>query len=186
MKGRAALEARASEDSVPVLRAERHLRLRGVLIPLGTLSERSVAECIDAISWANNVRPLSVRPPWIAELLQAGKATLQPGICSSCGLADVEPWANPARTLCVACQPPMPPFVERVLASLHGRGLGARTEAVDERRAYVYARHPYGPEASVTIEAISDAWAKTDSGSIVHPSDVVDRLLAQLRKRGPS
>lgn len=44
-------------------------------MPLSVLAERSVAECIDAISWANNARPLELRPGWIGELVAAGRAS---------------------------------------------------------------------------------------------------------------
>jgi hypothetical protein len=106
--------ARAGAESLPAIGAEWHLRLRGVLIPLGELGARSVAECIDAISWANNRRPLADRPAWIGQLLSEGRAILQPGICAACGCDDEHAcrpngcaWVDLEHTLCSACDPAM-------------------------------------------------------------------------------
>jgi hypothetical protein len=187
-----ATAARAGEESLPAIGAERHLRLRGVLIPLGELWQRTVAECIDAISWANNRRRLASRPRWIGELLNAGKASLQPGICAGCGCDDEHAcrggcaWVDPARTICSACDPSMSIFVSRVVTILHTKGLGARAEHVDHARAYIFASHPYGRgEASMTVEVISDGYARSETGSIVNPSDVALRIVNQLRKGAP-
>lgn len=171
--------ARAGSDSLPAIGAERHLRLRGVLIPLAVLADRSVAECIDAISWAHNRRPIAARPGWIGELLTQGKASLCGGECGEpvCASWPCENWGLTGER----CDQ----FVDRVLALLHGKGLGARVELVSPSRAYVYASHPYGPERSITIDVTSASYAQSATGSVVNPWDVCDRLLAELRRRQP-
>lgn len=174
--------ARAGAESLPAIGAERQLRLRGILIPLEVLAGRSVAECIDAISWAHNRRPLEARPAWIGELLKDGTAKVCGGDCAQsadcCGPPEpCKHWGLPGQR----CDQ----FVERVLGLLHGKNLGARVELVAPARAYIYASHPYGPERSTTIDVTSASYALSASGSVVNPWDVCERLLADLRRRDP-
>jgi hypothetical protein len=106
---RAAAQALAGKDSHAAKSAQRWLRGRGVAVRIDVLGRRSLADCIDAIAWCRNRRPLSVRPAWLAALLQSGRARLVSGVCAVCGCSDYDPcplgcgWTNQAETLCTAC-----------------------------------------------------------------------------------
>jgi hypothetical protein len=110
-KGELAKTARAGEKSLVARRAQATLLRRGVRVSLHELGQRTVAECIDASAWAQNFRPLALRPAWLGELVFSGKARLAKGVCSGCARGDrslssrvfVVAWADETQTLCVDC-----------------------------------------------------------------------------------
>jgi hypothetical protein len=106
-KGELAKTARAGEKSLVSRRAQATLSRRGVRVSLCELGRRTVAECIDASAWAQNVRPLALRPSWLGELVRSGKARLAKGVCANCGRIDGADagWTDETRTLCTLCGP---------------------------------------------------------------------------------
>jgi hypothetical protein len=114
--------ARAGEHSVAARGARRALLLRGVSIARRLLGRQTLAECIDAIGWARNRRPVSARPAWIGALLDTGRAHLVGGVCAVCGCTDRRAcapfgcsWTTRARTLCSACDPRETLTLERLV-----------------------------------------------------------------------
>lgn len=121
-------KARAGRASAAARRARDELRRRGVAVRLRELGRRSLAECIDAINWANNRRPIAVRPAWIGELLDEGRARLLAGVCLACGdTGKRNPelvWATVDRTICEACFDPVHRARPTVGDRLRARGWG--------------------------------------------------------------
>lgn len=90
---------------------ETQLRLveRGLFVPLRALWVRPFNDCVNAQSWARNLRPTKAMPPWLAELVGAGVAQHLGGWCRECGASDRRSvgfrvrWADKSDTLCVSC-----------------------------------------------------------------------------------
>jgi hypothetical protein len=104
-KGELAKVARAGPRSLLAKRAQGALYRRGCRVSLRELGRRTVSECIDACGWAEKVRPLSVRPAWLGDLVAENKAHLRPGVCANCAAREAAVWVDERRTLCIACAP---------------------------------------------------------------------------------